>query len=114
REKLPKITIYQNLTCWVVTLNFLFQMKKQHGLSEQDDLYLRFKDACFKNYHSYFTSYNDFQDALTTAKRVSIIYDLVDQDRFISACGADNLIEYGYWKLGNLLKTFIATCKNNT
>jgi len=94
-------------------LNFLYQIKKHHGLSEEDDLYHRLENACFKNYKSCFTSDKDFQNALVTAKLVNIIYGLVDQDRFISVCGANNLIEYGYWKLGDLLKTFMATCKNH-
>lgn len=95
-------------------LNFLYQMKKHHGLSEEDDLYHRLKDACFKSYKPCFTSDKDFQEALATAKLVCIIYGLVDQDRFISACGANKLIEHGYWKLRDLLKTFMAACKNNT
>lgn len=92
-------------------LNFLYQMKKHHGLSEKDDLYHRLENACFKSYKLYFTSDKDFQNALATAKLVNIIYGLVDQDRFISVCGANNLIEYGHWKLRELLKTFMATCK---
>lgn len=95
-------------------LNFLYRMKKHHGLSEEDDLYRRIKDACFKSYKPCFTSDKDFQDALATANLVNIIYYLVDQDRFISACGADNLIGYGHRKLRDLLTTFMATCKNNT
>ncbi|WP_119344571.1 GNAT family N-acetyltransferase [Facilibium subflavum] len=95
-------------------INFLYQMKKHHGLSEEDDLYHRLKAACFNNYQPYFTSDRDFEDALATSKIVNIVYGLVDQDRFIRACGIDNLIKHEYWKLTDLLKTFMATCKNNT
>lgn len=72
-------------------LNFLHQMKKHHGLTEKDGLYLRLKDACFKNYKCCFASNEDFQDALAAAKLVNIISALVYQDRFMRACGKENL-----------------------
>jgi hypothetical protein len=88
-------------------LNFLQQMKKHHGLTEKNDLYHRLKDVCFKKYRDCFDTNEDFQDALATAEIVNIICGLVYQDRFMRACGKENLVRYQHWKLGDLLKNFI-------
>ena len=91
-------------------LNFLQQIKKHHRLTDEDDLYLKIEDVCFKNYKVYFDTKKDFQDMLVTAELVSSIYVLVYQVRFMSACGKENLMAYQHWKLGDLLRGFI---KNN-
>jgi hypothetical protein len=89
-------------------LNFLQQIKKHHGLTDGDDVFLRLKDACFKNHRVYFDPKEDFQDMLATAELVNTVYGLVYQVRFMRACGKENLVSYQHWKLGNLLRNFIA------
>ena len=88
-------------------LNFLQQIKKHHRLTDEDDLYLKIEDVCFKNYKVYFDTKKDFQDMLVTAELVSSIYFLVYQVRFMSACGKENLMAHQHWKLGDLLRGFI-------
>ena len=90
-------------------LNFLQQIKKHHGLTEEDDLYQRLKNACFKKYRGCFVTDKDFQDALATAKLASKIYALAYQYRFMMACGKENLMSYQHWKLSDLLKDFMVT-----
>lgn len=89
-------------------LNFLQQMKKHHGLTESDELYQRLHDACFDKYKGYCTNANDFNDALATAKIASEILSIVYQDRFMQACGKENLKQYNHWKLGDSLKNFLS------
>lgn len=91
-------------------LNFLQQMKKHHGLTESDELYQRLQSACFDKYKSYFTNADDFNDALATAKTAGKILGIVYQDRFMKACGKENLKQYNHWKLGDSLRKFM---KNN-
>ena len=88
-------------------LNFLQQIRKHHGLTEEDDLYQRLKDACFDKYKSYFTNADDFNDALATAKIASEILGIVYQNRFMKACGKENLKQYNHWKLGYSLREFM-------
>ena len=88
-------------------LNFLQQMTKHHGLIEENALYQRLKDACFDKYRGYFANGNDFNDALAIAKIASNICGLVYQDRFMKACGKENLKKYNHWKLGDLLRKFM-------
>lgn len=89
-------------------LNFLQQMKKHHGLKESDELYQRLHDACFNKYKGYCANANDFNDALTTAKIASEILGIVYKDRFMQACGKENLKQYNHWKLGDSLKNFLS------
>lgn len=89
-------------------LNFLQQIKKHHGLTEEDDLYQRIKESCFKKYRDCFATDEDFQDALATAKIASNIRSLAYQDRFMKACGKENLKQYNHWKLGDLLRKFLS------
>ena len=88
-------------------LNFLQQMTKHHGLTEEDDLYQRLKDACLDKYKCYFTNADDLNDALATAKIASEILGIVYQDRFMKACGKENLKQYNHWKLGYSLREFM-------
>lgn len=93
-------------------LNFLQQMKKHHGLTESDELYQRLQGACFDKYKSYFTNADDFNDALATAKIAGEILGIVYQDRFMKACGKENLKQYNHWKLAGLLRAFMETVEN--
>lgn len=93
-------------------LNFLQQMRKHHGLTESDELCQRLQGACFDKYKSYFTNADDFNDALATAKIAGEILGIVYQDRFMKACGKENLKQYNHWNLGNSLRTFMETVEN--
>ena len=73
-------------------------------------MYLRIKDACFKNYMNFFESREYFLDACTTAQLLSSVYAISYQYRFMIACGREQLISFQHWKLSNLLKEFMITC----
>ncbi|HAT4455329.1 TPA: aminoglycoside phosphotransferase family protein [Legionella pneumophila] len=90
-------------------LNCLEQIKKHHGLTDNDVTYLRIKDACFKNYMNFFESKEHFIDAFTTAQLLSSVYGISYQYRFMIACGKEQLISFQHWKLSNLLKEFMST-----
>ncbi len=92
-------------------LNCLEQIKKHHGLTDNDDTYLRIKDACFKNYMNFFDSKEHLSDALKIAQLLHMVYGISYQYRFMMACGKERLMSFQHWKLSNLLKEFIALCK---
>lgn len=89
-------------------LNCLEQIKKHHGLTDKDDRYLRIKNACFKSYMIFFESEKDFSDAFSMAQLLHIVYGISYQYRFMNACGKEKLMSFQHWKLGNLLKEFMA------
>lgn len=89
-------------------LNCLEQIKKHHGLTDNDGTYLRIKDACFKNYMIFFESKEHLLDAFTTAQLLSSVYGISYQYRFMLACGKEQLISFQHCKLSNLLKEFMA------
>ncbi|HAU0262646.1 TPA: aminoglycoside phosphotransferase family protein [Legionella pneumophila] len=91
-------------------LNCLEQIKKHHGLTDKDSTYLRIRDACFKNYMNFFESKEHVLDAFMTAQLLSSVYGISYQYRFMLACGKEQLISFQHWKLGNLLKEFMARC----
>lgn len=84
--------------------NFLRQVKKYHGLTDQDTIYNRIKETCFKNYKVAFGTEAQFIEAIAIAKFLNIVYALSDHYRFMLACGKDKLVSAQHWKLGNLLK----------
>jgi hypothetical protein len=90
--------------------NYLYKIQKYYGLTDKDDRYLRIKHACFKNYINLFESKDHFEEAFVTAQLLYIVYRISDQYRFMIACGKENLMSFQHWKLGHVLKEFIATC----
>ena len=88
--------------------NFLWQMKKHFELTEAVAFYQQLHDACFSHYRGFFTTDNDFNDALAVAEILNIICGAVYADRFMQACGKENLKKYNHWKLGSLLRIFIS------
>lgn len=88
-------------------LNCLEQIKKHHALTDEDDTCLKIKDACFKNYMSYFESKEHLSDAVATAQLLHIVYGISYQYRFMIACGKERLMSFQHWKLSHLLKKFM-------
>lgn len=66
-------------------INFLHVIKKHHALTETNDVYLRIKDACFKNYMN-FESKKHLVDAFEIAGRLFFIYGALCGYRLMSAC----------------------------
>ena len=59
----------------------------------------------------FFESKEDFSDAFATAQLLHIVYGISYQYRFMIACGREKLMSFQHWKLGDLLKDFMALCK---
>jgi hypothetical protein len=95
-------------------LNFLQQMQRHHGVTPDTAVYQRLKHACFEHYQPYFTEPRDFENAETLADIAFHLLDLVYWDRFISACGKDNLVAHHYWKFPEILRKFMQKIQSHS
>jgi hypothetical protein len=87
----------------------LQQIKKHHGLTDEDGTYLQIVDACFKNYMN-FCSQKHLLDAFETAQILWIIYGALCQYRLMVACGKEKLMSFQRGKLSDSLRKFITVC----
>lgn len=92
-------------------VNGLHVLKKHHGLTHQEDMYLTIKEACLKNYRKVESEQN-VAKAFEIAHVLWFVYDLVAQDRLIQACGKETLLAFRPGKLREILKAFITVCDN--
>jgi len=90
-------------------LNCLRQIKKHHALTDKDDIYLRIKDACLKNY-MHFESKKHLSDAFSTAHILWYVYEILGQYRLMLACGKAKIMSIQHGKLSGTLKEFMAAC----
>ena len=94
-------------------INFLQQIKKHHGLTEQDIAYQYIKDACFKNFIR-FESKENILTIFELAKILFPIYGALAHYRLIEACDKTQLESYyGTGKLSAELKVLMSDCKEN-
>ena len=66
-------------------INCLLQVKKHHGLTEEDDAYQQLFDACLKNFLIY-DSKKNLLDALAIARILFFIYGALGNYRLMTAC----------------------------
>jgi hypothetical protein len=90
-------------------LNCLHQVGKHHGLTDNDDAYLRIKEACLKNY-MHVESKENLLAAVETTQILWFVYGALAQYRLMQACGKERLIPFQQKPLNNTLKGFIAAC----
>lgn len=90
-------------------INFLEQIKKQHGLTAEDDTYLQLMNACLKNYIT-LESEKHLSDAFAMAYILWIVYAALTQYRLMVACDKARLMSVHYRKLSDLLKAFMKAC----
>lgn len=93
-------------------LNCLQQVRKHYALIENDDVYLKIKGACLKNYMN-FESEKNVLEAFDTAQILWPVYGLLAHYRLMQACGQERLISFQRGKLSGALKEFIAVCKTH-
>lgn len=94
-------------------INFLQQIKKHHGLTEQDSRYQSIQDACFKNF-SQFESKESTLKAFELSKILLSIYGALASYRLIEACDKTELTSfYGTGILKKELIEFIRDCMKN-
>ncbi len=84
-------------------LNCLQQIRKHHALTDDDDMYLRIKDACFKNY-MHIESKKYLLDAFETAQILWLVYGVLSQYRLMAACGKERIISFQPGRLSDSLK----------
>lgn len=90
----------------------LRQMKRHHGLTDDDDNYHQIKDACINNYME-FDSKSHLLDAISTADILWHVYESLAQHRLMIACGKDSLMSFQHGKLSGRLKEFMAAVSIN-
>jgi hypothetical protein len=90
-------------------INCLHQIKKHHGLTDEDDAYLIIKDACLKNYMN-FESKSHLLDAFEIAHILWLVYGILCQYRLMIACGKERIMSFQHGKLSNSLREFKTAC----
>lgn len=84
-------------------LNCLQQIKKYHALTNHDDIYVKIKETCFKNYMS-FMSQKHFLDSFEIAEILWIVYGILCQYRLMVACGREKIMLFQPGRLGSSFK----------
>ena len=93
-------------------INYLYQIKKHHGITEKDSVYKNIQEACFKNFRQ-FESEENFLNAFELAHILRPIFDALAHYRLIEACDETELKSfYGTGKICSQLKELIMVCRN--
>lgn len=87
-------------------INCLFQLKKHHGLRENDVAFIQIKEACFKQYANR-ESKENLLKAFEIASRLEWVYGALANERLVQACDKESLKSLQQGKLGALLREFI-------
>ncbi len=87
-------------------ISCLQQTKRHHALTDQEDVYLRIRDACFKNYIN-LESKKHLLDAFAAAQILWLVYGILCQHRLIIACGKERIMSFQHRKLSGSLKEFM-------
>lgn len=91
--------------------NFLLQMQKQHGLTQDDERYLRIKEAYLSNYMK-LESKQRVLDAFLMTQFLFPTYSALCDERLLKACDKTALRSLfpGQGRPGKSLKAFLAIC----
>lgn len=84
-------------------LNFLFQMRKHHGLSEQMATYQQLKGLCFRNAADK-VGVRNCERAIALANQLWPIYAALAMYRLMLACGIEKIQAYQPGKLADILR----------
>lgn len=92
--------------------NFLLQMKKHHGLMENDVRYFRIKEAYLSNY-MHGESKQRILEAFSMTQELFPIYGALSDERLLNACDKTSLKSSfpGQARPGKSLSTFLASCR---
>jgi hypothetical protein len=71
--------------------NFLYIIKKHHGIREEDFAYIQIKDASLSNYLPFGTK-KELLDALAIAKKIWGVYEALAIYRLMLACGIEKIM----------------------
>lgn len=87
--------------------NFLYQIKKHHGLKNEDEIYQHIVNAGLKNFTLH-ESKENVLNAFTISRILGLIYGALANYRLMIACGNENLKSFqGQGGLSDHLKEFI-------
>lgn len=91
--------------------NFLLQMKKHHGLTENDARYLKIKDSYLSNYMHY-ESKEHLREAFFMMQLLFPVYCALSDERLLNACDKTSLRSLfpGQARPGRSLKGFLVAC----
>lgn len=87
------------------------QIKKHHGLTDEDNAYLKIRDACLNNF-MVFESRENLLNAFALARPLWFVYGALAGDRLINACGRSRIMSYQHGKFISSLKAFMAVCSD--
>lgn len=90
-------------------INCLHVIKKHYALTNEDNTYLRIKEAGLKNYMA-FESEKNVLAAFNIASVLWFVYGLLAHDRLVRACSTEKLMSFQQGKLSEMLKEFITVC----
>ena len=88
-------------------VNCLWQLKKHHGVTDEDENYQKIKDACLSNYKNIYKE-KDVLDAFLLVSKLWPIYDVFSQYRLIKACDASKITLYQGGKLSSSLRLLLS------
>lgn len=80
-------------------LNFLWQIKKHHGLANEDLNYQSIKQACFSPYRQLVSCEQDWPRMMMLADRLNYVYHAAYHYRFMHICTKPALQAANYWRL---------------
>jgi hypothetical protein len=90
-------------------LNGLQQMEKHHGLTHNNNDYLKIRDAYLNNY-MVFESQENLLNAFKLARPLWFVYGALAGHRLIEACGKSTIMPYQHGKFVSSLREFITVC----
>lgn len=88
-------------------LNFLHVIKKHHALENDNEAYIKIKNACLTPYMIFETKEN-IVDAFSIAQELWFIYGILAHHRLMLACGKETITAWQHGKLSSLFRGFMA------
>ena len=82
-------------------------IKKHHGLTDDDDAYIRIKNSCFTPYMNGMLEEN-LPDAIAVAKKLLIVYGILALHRLILACNKEEIMLILPRRLSNSFKELLS------
>lgn len=87
--------------------NYLWQIKKHHGLREGDSEFDKIKNLCFRPYQNMIGSSQACNQAITIAEKLYWVYSLAYQYRFMIICGKNQLVIARQWRLKDAINNLM-------
>lgn len=89
-------------------LNFLYQIKKHHGLTEENEAFIKIKNAYLTPYLT-FKSEENLLKAFSIAQKLWMVYGILAHHRLILACDKEKIMSALRGRLSNAFKELRAS-----